>query len=57
MIIANKVMIENGKGIISVKEEHLYEFNELLTNYNNSNNDEKIIEFICDNCIFGLNLI
>ena len=57
MIVANKVMIENGKGIISVKEDQLYEFNKLLTNYYDTNKDEEIIKFIFDNCIFGLELI
>lgn len=54
MIIANKIMIENGKGIITVKEENLLEFNKLLTDYYNTNNDETIINFIYNNCIFGI---
>lgn len=54
IIIANKIMIENGKGIITIKEENLLEFNKLLTEYYNTNNDEKIISFIYNNCIFGI---
>lgn len=54
MIIANKIMIENGKGIITIKEENLLEFNQLLTEFYNTNNDEKIINFIYNNCIFGI---
>lgn len=54
MIIANKIMISNGKGIITVKEEFLLEFNRLLTDYYNTGNDEKIVLFIYENCIFGL---
>lgn len=54
MIIANKIMIENGKGIITIKEENLLEFNTLLTNYYNTNNEEEIINFIYNNCIFGI---
>ena len=54
MIIANKIMIENGKGIITIKEENLLEFNQLLTDFYNTNNDEKIINFIYNNCIFGI---
>lgn len=54
MIIANKIMIENGKGIITVKEENLLEFNQLLTEYYNTNNDETIIKFLYNNCIFGI---
>ncbi len=54
MIIANKIMIENGKGIITIKEENLLKFNTLLTNYYNTNNEEEIINFIYNNCIFGI---
>lgn len=54
MIIANKIMIENGKGIITVKENNLLEFNKLLTDFYNTNNDEDIIRFIYNNCIFGI---
>lgn len=54
MIIANKIMIENGKGIITVKEENLLEFNQLLTEYYNTNNNETIIKFLYNNCIFGI---
>ncbi len=57
MIVANKIMIQNGKGIITVKEENLLEFNKLLTEYYDTGNDEKLIKFIYDNCIFGLETI
>ena len=53
-IIANKIMINNGKGIILVQEEYIIEFNKLLTEYYNTSNDEKIIEFIYNNCIVGI---
>jgi len=53
-IIANKIMIENGCGIIIVKEEHVLEFNRLLTEFYNTNEEEKITNFIYENCIFGL---
>lgn len=53
-VIANKIMIENGCGIIMVKEENLLEFNQLLTEFYNTNDDEKIMNFIYENCIFGL---
>ena len=53
-IIANKIMINNGRGIILVQEEYILEFNKLLTEYYNTSNDEKIIEFIYNNCIVGI---
>lgn len=54
MIVANKIMIENGKGIILIKEEYVLEFNKLLTDFYETNNDEKIVKFIYDNCIIGI---
>lgn len=54
MIVANKLMIENGCGIITVKEEYINEFNKLLTDYYNTNNDKEIIDFIYNNCIYGI---
>lgn len=53
-IVANKIMIENGKGIILVKEEYILGFNKLLTEFYDTNNDEEIIKFIYDNCIIGI---
>ena len=55
MIIANKIMIMNGKGIILVKDENLLEFNILLTDYYTKGEDTKIIEFLYNKCIYGLN--
>lgn len=56
MIIANKIMIQNGRGIITVKEEYLNDFNTLLTEYYDTNDMTKIENFIYDKCIFGLEI-
>ena len=56
MIIANKMLIENGCGVITVKEENINEFNTLLTEYYNINNKNKIVEFLYEKCIFGLQI-
>ena len=56
MIVANKLLIRNGCGIISVKEDDINEFNKLLTEYYNTGNKDKIISFLYDKCIFGLEL-
>ena len=36
MLLANKIIIENGCVIITVKEELINEFNKLLTEYYNT---------------------
>ena len=56
MIVANKLLISNGCGIFSVKEDDINEFNKLLTEYYNTGNKDKIIPFLYDKCIFGLEL-
>lgn len=56
MLVANKIMIENGCGIISIPIKHQSEFYKLLIDYYETNNKEKLIKFIYDYAIDGMNL-
>lgn len=56
MIIANKILISNGCGIITIKEEDIRKFNTLLTEYYNTNNKNKIIKLLYEKCIFGMEI-
>lgn len=56
-IVANKIMIENGAGIIKVSDEHLEEFNRLLSEFYTTNNNKIIKEFIYNNCIDGIKFL
>ena len=53
-IAANKIMIENGAGIIKVPDNKLEEFNILLTKFYDENDKEEIKQFIYQNCIDGI---
>ena len=53
-ICANKIMIENGCGIIKVPDNKLKDFTILLSEFYSTNNKEKIKHFIFDNCIDGI---
>ena len=53
-ICANKIMIENGCGIIKVPDNKLKDFTVLLSEFYSTNNKEKIKQFIYDNCIDGI---
>ena len=53
-ICANKILISNGKGILMVQDKDLNQFNKLLTEFYNTNEDIEIIEFLYNNCIFGI---
>lgn len=54
MISANKILIQNGKGILMVQDKYLKEFSQLLTQYYDTNQSEKIEEFLYNHCIFGI---
>ena len=54
IICANKILIQNGKGILVIKDSNLEEFSKLLTEYYNTNNNEKIKIFIYENCLEGI---
>lgn len=55
-ICANKIMIQNGAGIIKVPENKIEQFNVLLTDFYNTNEKEEIKKFIFENCIDGIKL-
>lgn len=50
-LVANKEMIKNGLGILSVPIERIGEFEELLVKYYESNDAKNIKEFIHNYCI------
>ena len=54
IICANKIMIENGAGIIKIPDNKLESFTVLLSEFYTTNNKEKIKQFIFDNCIDGI---
>ena len=54
MICANKILIQNGKGILMVQDKNLKEFSQLLTEYYDTNQSEKIEAFLWEHCIFGI---
>lgn len=57
IISANKILIENGKGIVSVEEKNLGEFNERLSKFYETNDYSHIINFLYEKCIFGIDYV
>lgn len=55
ILLANKILISNGKGILNVPIELDIKFEELLINYYETNDMEKIKRFFYDNCLDGIN--
>lgn len=54
MLIANKDLISNGKGIISIGEKNIFEFNQLLSNYYSYDSKEELKNFLLEKCLDGL---
>ena len=55
MMMANKEMIKNGCGIISVPNEKIKPFYDLLIEFYETNDIKKIKKSVYENCIDGLN--
>lgn len=54
MLIGNKIMIENGQGILSVQQKDIRQFYELLIAYYESNDKTAMKQFFIKNCIDGM---
>lgn len=55
-IIANAILIKNGKGIITVHEKDIEEFNNKLTKYYKTDDASELKEFFYEKCIKGLDI-
>lgn len=55
MLIANKEMILGGCGVISVPDNQIKRFYELLIEFYETNNMDKLKQFVYDRCIDGIN--
>jgi len=54
IVSANTIMMLNGLGVVNISEQQLETWNELLSEFYETNNDEKIIEWTYENCIHGI---
>lgn len=55
-LVANKLMIDNGAGIINVPLDRWGVWNELISSYYQSNHMDKLLEWTYDNAIQGVQL-
>ena len=56
MLFANRIMIDNGCGIISIAQEYQPTFYEKLIKYYETNDMNYLKKWIYDHCIDGINL-
>lgn len=53
-IVANKIMIEAGVGVLIVEEKYLRCFNKFMIDFYETADKSKIKPFLYNNCIFGI---
>lgn len=56
MLFANKIMIDNGCGIISISQEYHSTFYEKLIRYYETDNMDDLKQWIYNKCIDGMNI-
>lgn len=56
MLFANKIMIDNGCGIISISQEYQSTFYEKLIRYYETDNMDDLKQWIYNKCIDGMNI-
>lgn len=54
MTLANKILIAAGKGILTITDKHMEQFNTLLLEYYNTNKSDQLKAFLYDNAITGI---
>lgn len=56
LTVANKILIANGNGILTITDKNMEQFNALLLDFYNTNNPEPLKEFLYNNAIQGLEI-
>jgi len=54
LLLANKILVANGNGILTINERNIAQFNELLVVYYNTNDINPIKLFLHENAISGI---
>lgn len=56
LVAANKILITSGVGMLTIKENNMQQFNELLVDFYNTGNPDNVKEFLYNNAIEGITL-
>lgn len=54
LMLANKILISAGAGIMTITDKYMEHFNVLLLEYYNTGKSDKLKRFLYDNAIQGL---
>lgn len=56
LTLANKILLQAGAGMLTIREQNMEQFNTLLVEYYNSGDMEQLKKFLYENAIQGLDL-
>ena len=54
LLLANKILVSSGVGIMTITDKYMEQFNSLLLEYYNNGESVKLKQFLYDNAILGL---
>ena len=56
LTLANKILLQAGAGVLTIRDQNMEQFNEALLNYYNTAEAEPLKTFLYENAIQGLEL-
>ena len=56
LMLANKILIVAGAGILTITDKHMEKFNTVLLDYYNTGNSEELKVFLYENAIHGITI-
>lgn len=56
LMLANKILVSSGAGIMTITDKYMEQFNTLLLNYYNTGSSEELKKFLYKNAIHGITI-
>lgn len=56
LMLANKILVYSGTGIMTITDKYMEQFNTLLLNYYNTGKSEELKQFLYENAIQGMKI-
>ncbi len=56
LMLANKILVSSGSGIMKITDKYMEQFNTILLNYYNTGKSEELKQFLYENAIQGMTI-
>ena len=56
LMLANKILVSSGSGILTITDKYMEQFNTILLNYYNTGKNEELKQFLYENAIQGMTI-